>query len=77
MPIGPWAKDKVYKQLGLFFLAAVMDTIEPTTLALFTRVLGYSAEEAQITIANVKSDLLKRGVHIWVPIRFVYGQKPE
>lgn len=75
MPIGPWAKDKKHKLLGIFYQASFLDTVEPATLALFTRVLGYSIEQANIVIANVKKDLRNDAAHIWVVVHYVWGKR--
>lgn len=46
------------------------------TLALFTRVLGYTIEEAQVVIAKVKNDLRNKTPHLYVPFYFIWGRKP-
>ncbi|KAK5196120.1 hypothetical protein LTR99_008071 [Exophiala xenobiotica] len=75
VPIGPWAKGKKYKELGSFYRAQFIDAVEPFTLALFTRVLGYSADEAKIIIARVKKDLVNPKLHMYVHFHFVWGRK--
>lgn len=75
--MGPWAKGCRYKELGLFFQAHTLDAVEPFTLALFTRALGYSAEEAHATIARVKNDVRNPNAHLYVPFFFIWGRKPE
>ena len=77
VPIGPWAKDKAYKTLGAYFEAQILDVIEPVTLALFTRVLSHSPDEISVMIANAKNDIRKQDAHIWVPIHFIWGKKPD
>ena len=76
IPIGTWPRDKKYKLLGKFYLAQYLDTVEPATLALFTRVLQYSADQASIIVARVKNDLQNRAAHAWVLVYFVWGRKP-
>jgi SAM-dependent methyltransferase len=78
VPIGPWAKGKTFKELGAFYRAQFIDAVEPFTLALFTRVLGYTTEEAQIVIANVKNDLTNPRFHMYANFHFVWGRRaPE
>jgi hypothetical protein len=76
VPIGPWAKGKKNKELGVFYRAQFLDAVEPFTLALYTRVLGYSPEEAQIVVARVKQDLRNRQHHLWAPFHYIWGRKP-
>ncbi len=65
------------KELGTFYRAQFLDAVEPFTLALFTRVLGYSEDEAKMVVAGVKNDLRNPRTHMWVPFHFVYGRRPE
>lgn len=76
VPIGPWAKGQKNKEIGVFFQAHSLDSVEPFTLALFSRVLGYSADEAHATIARVTNDLRNPRAHLYVPFYFVWGRKP-
>lgn len=41
LPIGPWAKDTLLKEIGKYNLLSAMQGLDGFTLALFTRVLGY------------------------------------
>ncbi|KAL1969678.1 hypothetical protein VTN77DRAFT_8231 [Rasamsonia byssochlamydoides] len=45
-PIGSWPKDPRLKQIGRIYLCSVLEAVEPYTLALFTRTLGFTYEEA-------------------------------
>ncbi|KEF51927.1 uncharacterized protein A1O9_11916 [Exophiala aquamarina CBS 119918] len=76
VPLGPWAKGRKNKELGLFFLAHALDSVEAFTLALFTRELGYSIDEVQVTIARTKNDLRNPRAHLYVPFYIVWGRKP-
>lgn len=40
------------------------ETVEPHGMALFTRVLGYTTDEALILFANVKKELGDRSLHM-------------
>lgn len=74
-PIGPWAKGRRYKELGIYYRAQFHDAVEPFTLALFTRVLGYSSDQAKVTIERVKQDLLNPKVHLYGHYHFVWGKR--
>jgi len=43
---------------------------------LFTKVLGYTAEETKIMVAKVKSDLVNPKLHSYLQFHFVWGRKP-
>jgi len=75
-PIGSWPEDARLKRLGRLHLMSVMEAVEPYTLALFTRILGYSCEEAKAYMAQVQKEFLNPSYHLYVTFHFVYGQKP-
>lgn len=52
------------------------EAVEPYTLALFTRVLGYSPEDAREYVDKVRAELLDGSHHIYVLYHYVYGQRP-
>jgi SAM-dependent methyltransferase len=76
IPIGRWAKDPKLKELGMYEAAQVLDSVEPFTLGLFTRVLKYRNEEAQVLMAGVRSELRNSKLHLYLTYHFTYGRKP-
>tara|TARA_R110002060_G_scaffold52285_4_gene63226 strand:+ start:365 stop:547 length:183 start_codon:yes stop_codon:yes gene_type:complete len=54
----------------------MVDAVEPFTLAIFTRTLGWSNEEAQALMAGVRNELKDRRNHLYALVHFVYGRKP-
>ena len=50
---------------------------ESYSLALFTRVLGWSVEECQVFLAGVRNDLKNPKVHSYCNLHIVYGMKPH
>ena len=55
----------------------MLEAVEPYTLALFTRVLGWSIDEVQVLIAGIKNELKDRSIHMYGKMHFVYGRKPN
>jgi hypothetical protein len=55
----------------------MIETVEPHGLALFTRVLGYTDDEARILFANVKREFADRTLHLYTIYRFIWGRKAE
>ncbi|RMJ22390.1 Methyltransferase [Aspergillus sp. HF37] len=75
VPLNPWAKNPKLKEIGRFQQVNMLEGQETFTLALFTRVLGWSAEEVTVFLADVRKELVDRSIHIYGKFFFVYGQK--
>lgn len=76
IPIGPWAKDPKLKEMGRLFRVQMIQSIPSFMLAYYTRILGYSMEHTQVTMALVKKEFSDRNLHLYLRWHFVYGQKP-
>ncbi|GJD01832.1 TAM domain methyltransferase [Colletotrichum higginsianum] len=76
-PINPWPKDQKLRELGYWGLESAMSGIESSSLALFTRMLGWSSEEARVYCAHVRNEYRKIGVHAYYDVYGVWGRKPE
>lgn len=55
----------------------MLAAIEPFTLALLTRVLGWSVESTQVLMAKVRNEFRDKKNHIYSYFHFVYGRKPK
>jgi hypothetical protein len=76
VPLGRWPKDKKLKEIGLYFQAQSIDAIGPVSIALFTRVLGYSPEETQVVMTGPRKHMKNPDFHLYIKFHFVYGRKP-
>lgn len=76
IPIGPWPKDPVLKSLGVHMRENVMSGLQGFSLAFFTRVLGWSADEVEAYLEIVRKSLKTRKVHAYVNFHVVTGRKP-
>lgn len=76
LPVGPWPKDRRLKELGYMMLFHCFEALEAFTLAPFTRVLGWTADEMRQLMEGVKSELSSAQNHLYVMIHFVHGRKP-
>jgi hypothetical protein len=55
----------------------MIEGVESLTLAIFTRCLGWSAEEVQVFLAQVRKEFkLAKGYTYW-PCAVIYGRKPD
>ncbi|CUS09613.1 unnamed protein product [Tuber aestivum] len=77
LPSGPWAKDSKLKEIGAFNLVNLLEGLEGLSLALFTRVLGWSAEEVMAFLPSVRQEVQRKDVHLIWDIYVIWGQKPE
>ncbi|CAM1503446.1 Fc.00g082220.m01.CDS01 [Cosmosporella sp. VM-42] len=76
-PTNCWAKDKKYKELGAWTNENTALALESLTLAPFTRGHGWSSEEVNVFLVDVRKDLNDRKIHAYWPICSVYGRRPE
>lgn len=61
---------------GLYHVVETIEGIEPYTLAIWTRVLGRSQEEAMKVVEEVKKEIANSKNLLLSKHRFVYGRKP-
>jgi len=67
MPWGPWPKDPRMKEIGYWALLNSEYSFEAYGLALFTRVLGMTGEEARELCARAQRDLKNKHIHVYNP----------
>ncbi|KAJ0287016.1 hypothetical protein CBS470a_005596 [Colletotrichum nupharicola] len=75
-PVSPWTKDRKLYHRGEWVREACMAGIEPSCLALYTRVLGWTREEVLAFCAGVRNDFKNRSIHAYWNVYGVYGRKP-
>lgn len=75
LPVGTWPSDPKQKSLGGQMLVNVLDGMEGFTMALFTKVLGWSAEDTKDFMQDCKRDLQDNNIKKMVDTYVVYGQK--
>ncbi|KAF5497819.1 Secondary metabolism regulator LAE1 [Colletotrichum siamense] len=77
IPIGPWAKEPALKELGRYELAHMQMSVESHTPALFTRVLGFSEDQARVLMEGVKREFRSKDYRLITSYRFITGRKPQ
>lgn len=75
-PVGGWAKNRQLKEIGRVGRVTIMENVEPYSLALFTRVLGFTYQEAQEYMHRVRAELMNSSYHLYLHFHYVYGQRP-
>ncbi|KAL6406919.1 hypothetical protein AUP68_09735 [Ilyonectria robusta] len=76
-PINRWPKEKRFKELGEWSKLNTDGLLEGLSMALFTRCLGWTAEEVSVFLVDVRKDLNNPKIHAYWSIRSVYAKKPE
>lgn len=76
LPIGGWAADKRFKEIGQYNRIHWDQGIEGWSLYLLTTVLKWSLEEVQVYLAKMRQALRDRRIHAHQEVSLVYGQKP-
>ena len=71
-----WAKGKQQKEAGIYQEEHMCACLESFTLALLTRILGWSYEECQVLMAGIRSEFRDPKTHLYTVFHFVYGEKP-
>lgn len=74
-PLGPWAKGQKNKIMGRWALEDFIDAVGAVG-AMLTRILGWSAEETQVLIANARNELKEVRYNIYHPACFCWARKP-
>ncbi|KAG7042543.1 methyltransferase domain-containing protein [Colletotrichum scovillei] len=76
VPIGPWAKDEYYADVGMLNLVQLLEGLEGFTLKIFCGFLGQTKEEVMVLLARVRKELKEGACHAIFDHHVVYAQKP-
>lgn len=76
VPINNWPKDPKLKQIGLWQHLNLRTGLQGFTVKLFVEYLGYSEEKVEEVLNQVRKDLQNRGIHAYLRLFVVWGQKP-
>lgn len=74
-PVGLWAKQQKNKVIGHGTLLNLQDGVA-SSQALFTRVLGWSLDDFNVLVADVRKEQLEQKVHLYQRICICYASKP-
>lgn len=76
-PWGPWPKEKRLKEVGMMMLLQGETAFSSYGMAAFTRILGYSTEEAQKFCDEAYASTKNKNCHMHSIHYIAYGRKPE
>jgi len=77
IPIGPWAKDERLKEWGRWNRVYLVEALEGFALRGLMNNLGWTYEQTQAFLQDMRQRLRDPKIHGWVPMSIVYAQKPE
>jgi hypothetical protein len=64
IPIGPWAKDPLQKELGMINLAQLLEGLEGLSFKPLAAA-GYAEEETLALVAKVRAELKSKAFHTY------------
>ncbi|TEA19264.1 putative methyltransferase tdiE [Colletotrichum sidae] len=76
VPSTPWARGRNQKILGAMQMTNNLEGVQGITMKIFTQVLGWTREEAEMLLLDVRKDMADRNIHAYLTIIAVWGQKP-
>ncbi|KAF4625669.1 hypothetical protein G7Y89_g12491 [Cudoniella acicularis] len=76
-PTNKWPKDPRYKELGMWTNENLTTGLTGLSIGLLTRVQGWSPQDVEAFLVNVRKELRDPKIHAYLQIRTVYGRKPE
>jgi hypothetical protein len=69
-PTNSWPRDKKYKEIGQWNNANMdaFNGLEALSIAVLTRVLGWSQEEVVVFLSKVRKDFNNKSIHAYWPV---------
>ncbi|KAL3419538.1 methyltransferase domain-containing protein [Phlyctema vagabunda] len=76
-PTNRWPKDRHMKELGMWNHENIAGSLSGLTMAMYTRGLGWTAEEVEVFCTEVRKEMRDTKIHAYFDIYTVYGRKPK
>ncbi|KAF4944004.1 hypothetical protein FSARC_14794 [Fusarium sarcochroum] len=77
MPINGWAEDQRLKQLGSMWADNMLDGIAGFSYQLLNKAFGRSIAQIELSLIDVRRDLVNEDIHAYMPVFIVWGRKPK
>jgi hypothetical protein len=65
LPLGLWAADRKMKEIGAYLLLNAESAYDAFGMALFTRELGMTVEEAREIVTGAEKDSRNKKIHAY------------
>lgn len=66
VPSTPWARGRNQKILGAMQMTNNLEGVQGITMKIFTQVLGWTREEAELLLVDVRRDMADRNIHAYL-----------
>jgi len=63
LPLGPWPKDPVLKEIGLLNIANCISGLEAFSMRLMCDALGWTDEDVHELLAKVRKEWMAQRIH--------------
>lgn len=77
IPLNGWPKDTRLKHVGMLWQRNLLDGLQGFSLGFFSKHLGKTQEEIEVSLVDVRRSLFNRKIHAYHKLYVVYGRKPE
>jgi len=77
VPIGTWPVEPKLKEIGMYQLELALRSVESFTLGFLKRVNGWSNNECQVLMAEVRREIRDPKIHLYGVFHSVIGRRPE
>lgn len=68
VPANPWAKGAEQKIRGMMMMNNLLEAAQGITTKIFVEIYGWSREEVEVFLADVRAGIKDRKVHGYVPV---------
>jgi hypothetical protein len=68
IPANPWPKGQHQKLLGAMEMQNLLEVCHGITMSVFTKALGWAAEDVGSLLAEVRVDLEDTRIHAYIPL---------
>ncbi|KAI1850364.1 hypothetical protein JX266_004222 [Neoarthrinium moseri] len=66
VPANPWAKGRKNKELGALQMVNNLNGVYGLTVTVFTKGLGWTTEEVEVLLADVRRDMSDKDIHSYI-----------
>ncbi|KAH8898886.1 S-adenosyl-L-methionine-dependent methyltransferase [Thozetella sp. PMI_491] len=76
MPVNGWAKDRRLKEIGWMWATNVLKGLPGFSYQLFTKAFQRTSAQIEVSLIDVRRDLMNPRIHAYMPVFVVWGRKP-
>ncbi|KAI1108930.1 S-adenosyl-L-methionine-dependent methyltransferase [Nemania sp. NC0429] len=77
VPVNAWAPGKQLQRIGSMMAMNINTIIEPLSVPIFVKVLGWSPDALQSLLAEVRAEIADVKMHAYMTLYTVYAQRPR